>query len=45
MSFSSDVKKELCRTLPGRKCCAQAECYGILLYEIRFDEIESSIVT
>ena len=45
MSFSSDVKKELCRTLPGRKCCAQAECYGILLYANRFDEKEARIVT
>ena len=45
MSFSSDVKKELCRTLPSRKCCAQAECYGILLYANRFDEKEARIVT
>ena len=45
MSFSSDVKKELCHTLPGRKCCAQAECYGILLYANRFDEKEARIVT
>ena len=45
MSFSSDVKKELCRTLPSRKCCAQAECYGLLLYANRFDGSEVRIVT
>ena len=45
MSFSSDAKAELCRTLPQRKCCAQAECYGILLYANRFDRREARIVT
>lgn len=32
MSFSSRVKGELCRELPGKRCCALAQCYGILLY-------------
>ena len=32
MSFAGDVKNELCRGSLSRKCCAQAECYGILLY-------------
>ena len=31
MSFSADVKTELCRTALSRKCCAQAEAYGVLL--------------
>lgn len=31
MSFSSDVKNELCRTEPKR-CCRRAECYGLLLF-------------
>lgn len=45
MSFSGDVKRELCKTLPARKCCCQAECYGILLYANRFDAREVRIVT
>lgn len=45
MSFSAEAKAELCRSLPGRKCCAQAECYGILLYANRFDGGEARIVT
>ena len=32
MSFSTQVKAELCRTPLSRKCCAQAEAYGVLLY-------------
>ncbi len=32
MSFAADVKAELCRTGLNRKCCAQAEAYGVLLF-------------
>lgn len=32
MSFSTQVKAELCRAPFSRKCCAQAEAYGVLLY-------------
>ena len=32
MSFSADVKTELCRDSLGKKCCALAEAYGVLLY-------------
>ena len=32
MSFSSDVKKELCRTVPEGKCCARAELAGIISF-------------
>ncbi len=32
MSFSSEVKNELCRQSIGKKCCALAEAYGALLY-------------
>lgn len=32
MSFSTQVKAELCRASLNRKCCAQAEAYGVLLY-------------
>ena len=45
MSFSSDAKAELCRQPVSRKCCALAECYGVLLYANRFDPSEVKIVT
>ncbi len=32
VSFSSGVKAEICRSIPQRKCCALAECFGILLF-------------
>ena len=32
MSFSTQVKAELCRAPLTKKCCAQAEAYGVLLY-------------
>ena len=45
MSFSADVKTELCRTALSRKCCAQAEAYGVLLYCNTFYGGEARIVT
>ena len=32
MSFSSQVKRELCRASTERRCCALAECSGVLCY-------------
>lgn len=32
VSFSSATKAEICRVLPQKKCCALAECFGILLF-------------
>lgn len=32
ISFSSAAKAEICRVLPQKKCCALAQCFGILLY-------------
>ena len=32
MSFASNVKAELCRLAVHKKCCAVAECFGILLF-------------
>lgn len=32
LSFSGAAKAELCRVIPSKKCCALAECFGILLY-------------
>ncbi len=32
MSFASNAKAELCRAQIGKKCCALAESYGVVLY-------------
>lgn len=45
MSFSSETKRALCREPLSRRCCAQAEAYGVLLYCNRFDAGEIRIVT
>ena len=45
MSFSSEVKAELCRQKTDKKCCALAECYGVLLYCNTFSPREIRIVT
>lgn len=45
MSFAGDVKTELCRASLSRKCCAQAECYGILLYCNTYTPGEVRIIT
>ena len=45
MSFSSDVKSELCRVPIVRRCCACAEAYGVLLYAGSFSRTEARIVT
>ena len=45
MSFSSDTKRELCAARPEKKCCALAECYGVLLYCNTFSAKEIRIIT
>lgn len=45
MSFSANVKQELCRQPVSRRCCAQAEAYGILLYCNTFQAEQVRIVT
>ncbi len=45
MSFSSDAKAELCREPIHKRCCAIAECYGIMLYCNTFGAREIRIVT
>ncbi len=45
MSFSSEVKDEMCRTAIGKKCCALAECYGAFLYGNTFTSDEIKIIT
>ena len=45
MSFSADAKHELCENRVDKKCCAIAECYGILLYCNTFSAQEIRIIT
>ena len=45
MSFSSDVKQELCKLNISRRCCAQAEAYGILLFCNTFHSRQVRIIT
>ena len=45
MSFAGDVKNELCRGALNRRCCAQAELYGVLLYCNTFSPGEIRIIT
>lgn len=45
MSFSSDVKAELCRVGLERVCCARAEAYGALLWCNTFTPLEVRIIT
>ena len=45
MSFSTNVKEELCRGALSRKCCARAEAYGVLLFCHTFDTSGIKIVT
>lgn len=45
MSFSSEVKAELCRAPASRRCCAVAEAYGVLLYSHTYTPREIRIVT
>lgn len=32
VSFSGGAKAEICRVVPSKRCCALAECFGILLF-------------
>ncbi len=43
--LSGQVKSELCRTLPAQRCCALAQCFGILLYCNTFTGDAVRIVT
>ena len=45
MTFSQQVKAELCEPRALRKCCAVAEAYGILLYCHTFSPAEVRITT
>ena len=45
MSFAGDVKTELCRNAMNRRCCVQAEAYGILMYCNTYTGDEIRIIT
>jgi len=45
VAFSANVKQELCRQRVDRRCCAQAEAYGILLFCSVFHTRQARIVT
>jgi len=45
VSFSAEVKQELCRQALNRRCCAQAEAYGVLLYCHTFHSREVRVIT
>ncbi len=45
MSFSADVKAELCRVPLTKSCCALAEAYGVLLFCASFTARELRIIT
>lgn len=45
MSFSAEIKRELCKATLNHKCCVQAEAYGILLFCSSFGRNGIRIVT
>ena len=45
ISFSAAAKAEVCRELPQKRCCARAECFGILLYSNSFQYSGIKIIT
>lgn len=44
-SFSGKAKAEICRSIPQKRCCAIAECFGILLFCNSFSAEGIRIVT
>lgn len=45
MSFSSEIKTELCKIENKRDCCRRAECYGLWLFSRCFSLKDSAFVT
>ena len=45
VSFSASAKAEVCRILPHKRCCALAQCFGILLYCNSFTAEGIKIIT
>lgn len=44
-SFSAGAKAEMCRIIPSKVCCVQAECFGILLFCNSFSAESIRIIT
>ena len=45
ISFSAGAKTEICRSLPQKRCCALAQCFGILLFCNNFSQTGIRIIT
>ncbi|MBO5837505.1 MAG: DNA-binding protein WhiA [Oscillospiraceae bacterium] len=45
MSFSASAKMEICRSFPQKRCCALAQCFGILLFCNNFSHTGIRIIT
>ena len=45
VSFSGGVKAEICRVFPQKRCCALAQCFGILLFCNSFSADGIRIIT
>lgn len=45
MSFTSEIKGELCKIENKRECCLRAECYGAWLFSRCFGRKETAYVT
>ena len=45
MSFAASAKAEVCRSIPQKKCCAMAQCFGILLFCNNFSTDGIRIIT
>lgn len=45
ISFSAAAKAEICKNVPVRRCCALAECFGILLFCNNFTVDNIRIIT
>lgn len=45
MSFAGQAKQEVCRAGLSRRCCAQAEAYGVLMFCNQFTASEIRVMT
>lgn len=45
VSFSGNAKAEICRSVPQKRCCALAQCFGILLFCNSFSAEGVRIIT
>ena len=45
VSFSGNAKAEICRSIPQKRCCALAQCFGILLFCNSFTDNAIRIIT